>query len=356
MSGPVAQVSPPDELARLGATALIGLLAALLFSWLDTPLPWMLGPLLVIAALRMSGVLLWSPPWVRNLAHWVIGTALGVYFTPTVMSQMASLWLPILLGIVFALAMSLTFAWLLHRTGMSVATAFFAGGVGGASEMVLQSERTGGDVPVIIAVHTVRVMIVVVLLPFVFRALDIQGTDTFAPVRADVNWPGLLMLLAAGLAVIAPLRWFDVPSAWMLGSLLAVAVLTATEVSPSALPDWLSKLGQLAVGMTLGSRFAPETIATVRRILPMLIATTLAGIGLAALFGYALVPLTGQPVSTMALATSPGGLAEMALTAKVLDLGVPVVTVFHVSRLVFMLLAYGAIFRWLTRRFNLGGS
>lgn len=338
---------------RLGVTALVGLLAALLFVWLQTPLPWMLGPLLVIATLRMLGVPLWSANWVRNGAHWVVGSALGVYFTPTVVAQMVAMWIPILLGMVFALVLSLTFAWLLRRTGMSWATAFFSGGIGGASEMVLQSERAGGDVPVIIAVHTVRVMIVVVLLPFIFQALGIQGTDTFTPARLDVNWPGLLLIMAAGLMVITPLRWLNAPSAWMLGSMFAAAVLTAVQVAPSALPEWLLRAGQLAIGMSLGSRFSPQTIAQVRRILPMLVATTLAGIGLAAIFGLALTPLTGQPVSTMALATSPGGIAEMSLTAKVLGLGVPVVTVFHVSRLVFMLLVYGAIYRWLVKRFDL---
>jgi membrane AbrB-like protein len=353
VGGRSSPVKPLSSWTQLGLTGLIGLLAALLFVWLETPLPWMLGPLLVIATLRMMGVPLWSANWVRYGAHWIIGTALGVYFTPAVVAQMAALWIPILLGMAFALALSLTFAWLLRRTGMSWATAFFAGGIGGASEMVLQSERAGGDVPVIIAVHTVRVMIVVVLLPFVFRAFDIQGSESFTPARLDVNWPGLVLILVAGMVVIAPLHWLKAPSAWMLGSLFATALLTVAQIAPSALPDWLLKAGQLAIGMSLGSRFSPETIAQVRRILPMLVATTLAGIGLAVAFGFALTPLTGQPVSTMALATSPGGIAEMSLTARVLGLGVPVVTVFHVSRLVFMLLVYGAVYRWLVKRFDL---
>ena len=38
------------------------------------------------------------------------------------------------------------------------------------------------------------------------------------------------------------------------------------------------------------------------------------------------------------LSTSPGGIAEMSITAKVLQLGVPVVTAFQVCRLVAVLL------------------
>nr|WP_256387515.1 AbrB family transcriptional regulator [Polaromonas sp. A23] len=41
-----------------------------------------------------------------------------------------------------------------------------------------------------------------------------------------------------------------------------------------------------------------------------------------------------MPLKPVALGTSPGGNAEMAITAKVLQLGVPVVTAFQVCRLV----------------------
>ena len=41
-----------------------------------------------------------------------------------------------------------------------------------------------------------------------------------------------------------------------------------------------------------------------------------------------------------------------ALTAKVLRLGVPVVTTFHVLRLVALVLSAGAIYRWLARRYG----
>jgi uncharacterized membrane protein AbrB (regulator of aidB expression) len=53
------------------------------------------------------------------------------------------------------------------------------------------------------------------------------------------------------------------------------------------------------------------------------------------------------PMATLVLSTAPGGIAEMAITAKVLQLGVPVVTAFHVCRLVaVLLLAQGVFARW----------
>jgi uncharacterized membrane protein AbrB (regulator of aidB expression) len=52
----------------------------------------------------------------------------------------------------------------------------------------------------------------------------------------------------------------------------------------------------------------------------------------------------------MVLGTAPGGITEMAITAKVLQLGVPVVTAFQVCRLVAVLVLAGPIFDWLDGR------
>jgi uncharacterized membrane protein AbrB (regulator of aidB expression) len=49
------------------------------------------------------------------------------------------------------------------------------------------------------------------------------------------------------------------------------------------------------------------------------------------------------------LGTSPGGIAEMCITAKVLQLGVPIVTAFHVTRLATVLLLADRIYGWTVR-------
>ncbi|MFI4925940.1 MAG: AbrB family transcriptional regulator, partial [Vicinamibacteria bacterium] len=52
----------------------------------------------------------------------------------------------------------------------------------------------------------------------------------------------------------------------------------------------------------------------------------------------------GQHPATMVLGNAPGGIAEMCITAKVLQLGVPMVTAFHVTRLCVLLLATPLVF------------
>jgi uncharacterized membrane protein AbrB (regulator of aidB expression) len=61
-------------------------------AWLRTPLPWMIGPLLAMAAFNFAGAQLRSPGGARAAGQIVIGTALGLYFTPVVGREVAQHW------------------------------------------------------------------------------------------------------------------------------------------------------------------------------------------------------------------------------------------------------------------------
>jgi uncharacterized membrane protein AbrB (regulator of aidB expression) len=64
-----------------------------------------------------------------------------------------------------------------------------------------------------------------------------------------------------------------------------------------------------------------------------------------ALCAWGLAVLGSVPVSTMVLATAPGGMAEMCVTAKVLQLGVPLVTAAHVTRVIILVTTTAPMFR-----------
>jgi uncharacterized membrane protein AbrB (regulator of aidB expression) len=55
----------------------------------------------------------------------------------------------------------------------------------------------------------------------------------------------------------------------------------------------------------------------------------------------------GLPTPTLVLAMAPGGIAEMCITAKVLQLGVPLVTAAQVARVLVLISTTGPGFRLL---------
>jgi uncharacterized membrane protein AbrB (regulator of aidB expression) len=65
---------------------------------------------------------------------------------------------------------------------------------------------------------------------------------------------------------------------------------------------------------------------------------------------------SGLPWPTATIATTPGGIGEMALTAQALQLGVPIVTAFHTIRLLALLLTVGAMYRWWKKWMARGAS
>lgn len=333
---------------------ILGLIAALIFNWLHAPLPWMIGPLFVTAAARMSGIELSAPVQVREAGQWAIGTALGLYFTPGVIKVLGSYLGFIALGIAFAMILGAACGWLLHKmSGVDKTTAFFAMAIGGASEMASQGERHGAVVDRVAAAHSLRIMMVVAIIPFIFKLWDVHGMDAYVPGTRIVSYGGLAVLIAltsVGAIALKRMAW---PNAWVIGPLLVAIALTASEVNLSALPEWLVRLGQLFIGISLGTRFTPEFLHTAPRFLGAVALCTIVAMLVAAGFALGLASVSGMHEATAILALSPGGIAEMSLTAKTLQLGVPIVTAFHVMRLAALVMTIGPLYR-LARRLRGG--
>jgi membrane AbrB-like protein len=107
----------------------------------------------------------------------------------------------------------------------------------------------------------------------------------------------------------------------------------------------MTNMAQLFIGISLGVRFQRDFIHTAPKWLLSVAVGTLGMLVISIAFGWALALGTGLHPATLILGTSPGGIAEMAITAKVLELGAPVVTAFQVCRLMAVLLIVGPMYR-----------
>jgi membrane AbrB-like protein len=342
-------LKPSARLPLIGAL-LLALIAAKLCVWIDTPLPWMIGPLFATAGACMLGAPLHAPIQVRAAGQWVIGTTLGLYFTAPVIAALVSYSGWILLAVLFAIVLGIGAGKLLHRlSGADRCTAFFSMAVGGASEMATQGERHGAAVEKVAAAHSLRIMMVVATIPFAVRWWGGHGLgpglDMFVPGAAQVNYGPLLVLIVLTCLGGVALLKIDVPNAWVIGPLFVAIGLTAGGVHLSRLPEWMIAAGQLFIGISLGTRFTPGFVHTAPRFLAACAACSAVMMVLGAGFGLTLAALGGINPGTAILATSPGGIAEMSLTARVLHLGVPIVTAFHVSRMVAVVLLIGPLYR-----------
>ncbi|HEX6364100.1 MAG TPA: AbrB family transcriptional regulator [Albitalea sp.] len=342
---------PSSPRVRVVLTLAAGALAAVACARLGVPLPWMIGPLVVTAAGCMAGAPLAASALLRNVGQWAIGTALGLYFTPAVVGVVGSLAPAIVVGIAWALLLGAGFGAFLQwanprRLALDPPTVFFASAIGGASEMAVLAERHGGRLDLVASAHSMRLLVVVVVVPFGFQFAGLHGLDPSVPGPQAVHAGGLAALVAITAAGGAAMQRLGLANAWMLGPLAAAFALTASGIELSALPRWMSDLAQLFIGVALGVRFTPAFLHTAPRWLASVGLGTLLMIVLCAAFAYALARWSGLHPATVLLGTAPGGIAEMCITAKVLQLGVPVVTAFHVTRLAAVVMLAGPLFRW----------
>lgn len=331
------------------ASALLGVGAALVLS---LPLPWMLGALMGTAISKIAGIPGSCHKVLRNGGQWVIGASLGLYFTPD-MVRLIAVNLPyIAAGALFALGLGVLGSTLLRKLGgADFKTAWFAAAIGGASEMTTMAERYQARQDLVASAHSLRMLMVVIIIPFAFRALDIHGSEPdVASANRIVNVGGLLTLVVLTSAAGLVFQRLHLLTPWVLGPLAVTALLTSNGLILSHLPVEFSNIGQLLIGWSLGDKFGPDFFRRAPRYLSVVALVNALNILLAFSFGFVLSLLSGLPFPTLVLGTSPGGIAEMAITAKVLMLGAPVVTAFHVVRMVFILVVTAPVYRWLARR------
>lgn len=342
----------PPLLLPSALALMLCLLGALLFVSIDTVLPWMLGPMVVMALASMAELPVSTPPAGLPLGQLIIGTALGLYFTDAVLQQLLHYLPYILAGAAFALSLGVIVGRLLGRlSGCDARTGYFASLPGGAAEMAVLAERFGGRADLVAAAQALRIMLVVLIVPPFLTWTGVHGSDLWSPSGLEVNYLGLvLMVLLATLGALI-LRTLDTPNSWVIGPLLIVITLTSQGVALSAVPVWVLNAAQLLIGCALGSRFRKGLLHLAPRFLTSVVATICCSIALAAGAAWILATLSGINIPTSILALAPGGVAEMSVTAKVLQFDVPIVTAFHVTRMAILVLTAGLLFK-LHRRYT----
>jgi membrane AbrB-like protein len=334
-------------------TLLLALCATLLCVGLGTPLPWMIGPLLATALATIFRQPTQSAVPLRNAAQCTLGAALGLYFTPAITTLVLSLWWAIAIGVVWSLLLGWAFGWWLHKLnaphfrGLSRSTTWFAGAIGGASEMTLLAERVHARTDLVAASHSLRLLLVTVMVPFGMQFSGLHGLDLLNTGAREVSPMGLAVLGGTTALGAWAMDRLGRANPWFLGALLVSMGFAMAGVELTAIPKPLSNAAQLVIGVSLGVRFTPAFVHTAPRWLASVAAGTVVMIALCVGFGLLVAWATDLHPATMVLATAPGGIAEMAITAKVLQLGAPVVTAFQVCRLMAVLLIVQPIHTWL---------
>lgn len=162
-----------STIIMIALTALAGLYLAGL---IQLPASQLIGPMVLAAAINLSGVLdLHLPIWLIALAQMVIGASLGLRFAGVDGALLRrALWLS-LLSVGFMLALGLGFAVVLHAaTGIDVLVLLISFAPGGVTEMSIIALSLAANPALVSLHHIARILMTVVELTVLSKWLGLR--------------------------------------------------------------------------------------------------------------------------------------------------------------------------------------
>ena len=331
--------NPKTRAVRMVFSLGLGTAGGFLFHHFHFPLPWMLGPLVATTAASLLKFPLARPGRLRPMVVPVLGVMLGAGFTPDAVSRF-HLWLFSLstLLIYAAVATAATAYYLARRSRWDAPTAYFAASPGGFGAMVLLGEAMGADERRVSLIHSVRIMLTVLIIPFWFKFHEgyQPGNMTALGDIGDLTLKDGALLIACAVAGYYLASKLRLPAAQLLGPIVLSALVHLGGLTKAQPPQEVVALAQIVIGASIGCRFLGVKLGEVFGIIIQAVGITVLMLGSAVGFAWGVSAVTGLPVETVCLAFAPGGLAEMSLIALSLGGDVAFVATHHMVRVSFL--------------------
>jgi len=290
--------------------------------------------MLAVAAAALSGLHLAMPNWMRTLAFVMLGISIGSTVTPEALGEIRS-WpgsvCLLLLGIGATTAASA-----IHLTrvrGWDVMTARYCALPGALSQVLVLATRSGADLPRIALAQSLRVFVLVALLPWLIPA---QGQAGPAQIHAviELTLGGSAAMLMAGLAAGILFDRLGIPGGALLGGMIASALLHGTGVLEGRLPGPLPLAAFVTTGCVIGLRFRGASLFRMRATVRSGLESVALAILITAGFALAAQHWLGLPYGQLWLAYAPGGVEAMTIMAFALGFDPAFVGGHHVIRII----------------------
>jgi uncharacterized protein len=338
-------------LPQIALSLLIGLAGGIVASAINFPLAWMLGPMVanLIASLLRARVNV--PMNVRTVMLAIIGIYLGTAFQPNLLDN-AGVWPVSLVAVVLYVPVVTLIVMVYYRrvARFDRVTSVFASAPGGLTTLTILGTAAGGDEQKIALVHSLRIMLLVFMIPLIIAAVTGVVPSRTTPGGAEAASLAEAAMLF-GAAVVGPLiaRKLKMPSPYMTGSMFAVGALYMGGVVHGLPPRWLLNVALVVLGSSIGSRFSRVSPRELGKIAGHALVAVALIIAFSALSAMAVASVTGLDFLAVMLAFAPGGVAEMSLIAIAMDVDPGFVALHHLARIFEIILLAPFVAKWLTR-------
>lgn len=310
---------------------------------------------LVVALSRFAKVTV--PPPLYLAAQALTGVVIGTYFTTSSLGSAGSALVPLLLVTAATLVISVGGGVVLARwSGLDRPTAALGMIAGGSAAIVATSDDLKADPRLVAFMQYLRLVLVVLSAPLLVRwVLAPSGTyEALGPkeIEAASNSLAAYGLMAATAVIGAWLaRRLRIPAGALLGPLLLAALLNIAGVFHGRTPPELPReIAFSLIGLEVGLRFTIETVRRVGRLFPKILALVIATVVACGLLAWAVTAVTNISLLNAYLATTPGGINAILVTAFASNANTTLIFAVQTIRLFAMVLLAPAAVGWLLRR------
>lgn len=353
---------------------LVSSIGGFLLSRTGVSIGWMIGSLMLA-----GGLALWKPAFVsfqqveiKLMKHWmwtgqfILGIQLGQQMNSTVWRVFHEDGLIVLAMLLLSISFSLLSGFILWRfSSTDFITSFVGTAPGGLSAMPGIASELGANVAVVSLTQMVRVLLVTGTVPFFISMWALhsshfvgKGTRTIAVLQTTdphLAWTTVLVAVAAAGVFVA--KWIRVPSPWLVGGMIFVAiaqtlggVLKGHDLN-AWWPNWLMIVAQILMGASIGSSLNKEMFQGARRIFLVGLAGSVGLVMATTVCAYIVSRFTDIGLATSVLAFAPGGIAEMAATAVILNADSTFVVAVQVIRVIIVVAILPSFFKWVNRKY-----
>lgn len=321
------------------------------------PAPHLFAALLVGLVLSLGRVAsVQMPTWLYVAAQAITGVVLGTYLSFSALRPIGANWLAVVAITALTLAVSLALGVLLaRRTGLDRPTAALAMIAGGSAGIVATSDDLGADARVVAFTQYLRLALVVLTAPLLVRyVLHPAGAyAALGPREIEVESSGVAYFFCVAVAVVGAVLALRarIPAGALIGPLVLAAVLTGSgavhRVTP---PEFPRELAFTLIGLHVGMAFTPDVLRRVRTLAPRLFAYVTVLLVASGLLAWGLSAATSINLTDAYLATTPGAINAVLVTAFAAGAHTSFVFAVQTFRLFVMVLAAPALVRWLVHR------
>ncbi len=332
---------------RILMTFAIAGLGVAAFSYVDLPLPWLLGPIMACLTAALLGVPLDTIKVLNTAMRGILGVAVGATFTTALLVSMGAMWPTLILIPLMTVLIGLVGVPYFQKIwGFDFPTAYYSAMPGGLQDMLIFGEEAGGDVRAMSLVHATRVLFIVAILPFILRAYwDVDLSVPPGAPASEIAWQQLVLMAFCGLVGWKLAERVGLFGASILGPMILAGAFALAGVLHHRPPVEAIWAAQFFIGMTVGAKYAGITMREVRIDLTAALGFCVILLALTVVFAEAVHLFDLAPALETLLAFAPGGQAEMAILALIVGADMAFVIAHHVLRILVVIVGAPAFAR-----------